>query len=448
MERCVEHIKAAARHGRRPPRAGQPGWSGGYIRGGVRGFDARDRWTWLGLGVAALLAYLVAGPLPQQIDGFGWLAQALLDGRLHLTLAESGAVEQVPRPEGGWYLPYPPTPALVMLPLVAAFGEFDPGLVGAALGALNVVLLHAILRWLGVGWSTSTWLAVGFGFGSVAWWSAATADVWNLAHTTSMTFAFAALALAVSGRAPLAAGLLLGLAAAARLPVGLTLPLYLALYARVALPPLAGSARVARLREAPGLVMAALRAGRWRPALVFLCGLAVPALLVAGYNVARFGSPIEFGYADIPGVATEPWYTDGVLSIGYIPRHIHVIFIRGFDFLDYQFPWFRPNWMGLSLVISTPVLLWLARARSRATFVAFGWLAVGLALIPIVTHGTVGQVQLGYRFSQDVAPILWLMLGYVFRERMPVEAKAAVVIGVLINAYGIWAIYALEFVSF
>lgn len=411
-------------------------------------FDARDRWTWLVLAVAAFLAYHVTGPVPQQVNGFGWLAEALLDGRLHLTLPESGAVEQVPRPEGGWYLPYPPGPTVVLLPLVAVFGNADPGFVGALLGALNVVLLHAILRRIGVGWSASTWLAVGFGFGSVAWWSAGTADVWNFAHTVSMTFALAALLLTFDGRWPLAAGICLGLAAACRLPVGLTLPLYLALWSRATLPPFNTNGIWQRVTELPALVAAALRDARVRPALIFIGGLAIPAALVGGYNLARFGSPFDFGYADIPGVSTEPWYSEGVLSLSYIPRHIHAMFIRGFDLVDFQFPWFRPNWTALSLVISTPVFLWLVKARSRSSLVAFGWLGIALALIPIITHGTVGQTQFGYRFSQDIAPILWLLLGYVFHQRMPIEAKAAVVIGVLVNAYGIWAIYNLNFVSY
>jgi hypothetical protein len=411
----------------------------------VSRFDLRDRWTWVGLAVVAFILYHITGPVPQQVDGFGPLARALLEGRLYLTLPDSGAVEQVLRPEGGWYLPYPPGPAV---PLVAIFADVDPGFVAAILGALNVVLLHVVLRRIGVAWSTATWLAAGFGFGSVAWWSAGTADVWNFAHTVSMTFAFVALLLTVSGRWPLVAGIFFGLAAASRLPIVLTLPLYLALYAHAAVPAISASGALRRVVELPSLARAALRDANLAPVLMFVAGLAIPAGLVAAYNLLRFGSPFDFGYADIPGVATEPWYQDGVLSLSYIPRHLHAMFIRGFDFVDGQYPFFRPNWTALSLVISTPVFLWLAKARSRSTLVAFGWIGVGLALIPIITHGTVGQVQFGYRFSQDIAPILWLLLGYVFRTRMPIEAKVAVLIGILVNAYGIYCIYNLNFVSY
>jgi hypothetical protein len=72
---------------------------------------------------------------------------------------------------------------------------------------------------------------------------------------------------------------------------------------------------------------------------------------------------------------------------------------------------------------------------------------VVLALLPIVTHGTVGQAQFGYRFSLDVAPILWLMLGFVFRAGITRTAQAAIITGVIVNLYGIYAIEQLNFVG-
>jgi hypothetical protein len=80
--------------------------------------------------------------------------------------------------------------------------------------------------------------------------------------------------------------------------------------------------------------------------------------------------------------------------------------------------------------------------------VVVGWIAVLLALLPIVTHGTVGETQFGYRFSLDVAPILWIMLGMLFVRRISLPARLAILLGVLVHAYGIYAITVLEFVSY
>ncbi len=178
-----------------------------------------------------------------------------------------------------------------------------------------------------------------------------------------------------------------------------------------------------------------------------LAGVAIPAALVAAYNLARFGSPFEFGYGMIPGVLDEPWYAQGILSVDYIPRHLHLIFMRGFDYVD-AFPWFRPNWSGASLVLTLPILLWLVKARSSTPLIAYGWVAVGLGLIPDLLHGAPGFAQFGYRFILDVLPIMLLMLGWVFRDRISVEARIAIAIGIVVNAYGVWAVTVAGFVSY
>jgi hypothetical protein len=268
----------------------------------------------------------------------------------------------------------------------------------------------------------------------VEWWVAGTAGTHHDAQVASVTFALLALNFAVRRRWPLLAGLCLGLAAGSRLPVGPTLPLYVALYAGLAFPP----------RRWPD--RAQLVSIGW-----LLLGVAIVALPIALYNLARFGSVLDFGYTRIPSsygmVLDEPWYTNGLNCICYIPRNLHALFIRGFDYVD-QFPWFRPNWTSLSILITTPVVIWLVKARSWAPLVVFGWIAVVLGILPDITHGGVGWAQFGYRRILDVAPVMWILLGWVFRKGMSVEAKAAIVLGIIVNAYGIWAITVLDFVSF
>src|SRR3712207_435266 len=76
----------------------------GYILGGLALFS-----------LAVL--YWVTGPMPVGIDAFVPLADAFLDGRLYY-LDDRPWLERVARPEGGWYVPYPPGPALLVLPFV------------------------------------------------------------------------------------------------------------------------------------------------------------------------------------------------------------------------------------------------------------------------------------------------------------------------------------------
>jgi hypothetical protein len=385
------------------------------------------------LSLASLAALLYLWTVSERVtlDSFLPLADGFLHGRLYIDQPMPW-LELVPRPEGGFYPPFPPMPAVVLMPFVAIFGPtFDQGIATALFGGANVALLWLLLRRAGVASTSAGWLTAVLAVGSVHWWAAGTGTVWLHAQVVAVFFALLALHLAVRRRWPMVAGLLLGCAAASRLPMGLTLPLYVALFMELRFPPW--------LRRPSA---AELRAG----ALV-LAGLAIPAALVAAYNVARFGTPFDFGYARIPGVLDEPWYAQGLLSIDYIPRHLHLIFMRGFDYVD-GFPWFRPNWSGASLVLTTPILLWLVKARAATPLIAYGWIAIGLGLLPDLLHGAPGFAQFGYRFILDVLPIMLLMLGWVFRDRMSIEAKVAIAIGVAVNAYGVWAVTVVNFVSY
>jgi hypothetical protein len=383
------------------------------------------------LAALSALLYLWTVSEPVTLDSFLPLADGFLDGRLYID-QQMPWLELVPRPEGGFYSPFPPMPAIVLVPFIALFGSgFDQGIATALFGGTSVALVWLLLRRAGVASAPRGWLTAAFAVGSVHWWAAGTGTVWLHAQVVAVFFALLALNLAVRRRWPFVAGLLLGCAAASRLPMGLTLPLYLALFLGLQFPPW--------LRRPSGPEI--------RAAAMVLAGVAIPAALVAVYNLARFGSPFEFGYGLIPGVLEEPWYASGILSIEYLPRHLHVIFVRGFDFVD-AFPWFRPNWYGASLVLTMPILLWLVKARSTTPLIAYGWISVVLGLIPNVLHGAPGFAQLGYRFILDVLPVMLLMLGWVFRDRMSIEARIAIGLGILVNAYGVWAVTVADFVSF
>jgi hypothetical protein len=383
------------------------------------------------LTVLALVAYLLTGPTDAGSDSFVPLAQAFLDGRLSIP-ADRPWLELVPAPDGGQYSPFPPVPAVVLMPLVAAAnvvgaGEPASNAYTALAGAANVALVFWLLGRIGVAFVPRQLLTVGFAF-TTHWWVAGMAGTHLWAQTVAVTFTLLALHLAVGRRWPVAAGLLLGLAAGSRLPMGLALPLLLAFYA-----------------------------DRWRPTraqLMLLAGLALPAVAIAAYNVARFASPLDFGYARIPSgefglVTDEPWFRHGLLSPLYIPRHLYAMLLQSFEWVDAA-PFLRPSITGLSLTLSAPFLFLAARAwsvRDRQPLVGVALLSVGLILLPDVMHGSWGFAQFGYRFALDAVPILVLLLGWAYRDRASPWLVAAVALGVAVHAYGIYAINVLEFVS-
>ena len=380
------------------------------------------------LALLALVVYWVTGP---SVIGDMWppLAEAFLSGQLHLD-QDRPWLELVPRPGGGQFVPLPPVPALTLIPAAlvtgpgAPWGELDGNVYASIVGALNVGLAYWLLLGWGVAPSPRRWLIIGFAF-TTHWWVAGMAGPHHYAELCAVMFGLGALNLAVRGATPLAAGLLLGLAAGSRLPAGLALPAVAALYAR---------------------------ASDWRigwEQLRLVAGVAVPAVLLAVYNVSRFGSPIDFGYAHIPSgetglITDEPWFSEGLMSVTYIPRHLKVMFLDGFQIVG-DAPFLRPSLSGASLVLTAPFLFLSVLARGR--IVPWLWLGVVLVLIPDLLWGSWGFAQFGYRRILDVMPLLLLLLGLAYRERSDWILRALVIFGVVVHAYGIWAINVLGFVA-
>ena len=383
------------------------------------------------LTVLAFVAYWLTGPTDPGGDSFAPLADAFLDGRLSIP-QDRPWLELVPALDGGQFSPFPPVPAVVLLPLVAAtrllgLGEPAPNDYAAVVGAANVALVYWLLGRIGVATLPRLLLTAAFAF-TTHWWVAGMAGTHHWAQVVGVLFSLLALHVAVGRRWPVLAGLLLGLAAGARLPMGLALPLLLALYG-----------------------------ARWRPSrahLELLAGLALPALLIAGYNLARFGSPLDFGYARIPSgesglVTDEPWFRHGLVSPMYIPRHLYAILLQSFEWVDVA-PFLRPSFTGLSVILSAPFLFFAARAwgaREREPLVRVALLSVGLILLPDLMHGSWGFAQFGYRFALDAVPVLMLLLGWAYRDRASPWLVAAVALGIAVHAYGTYVINVLEFVA-
>ena len=377
----------------------------------------------IGLALLALVAYWLTGPQAAGGDQYVPLADAFLHGRISIPI-DRPWMELVPVPggEGAQYSPFPPVPALTLMPLVGVLGlfpgvgELSGNVMSAVVGAVNVALAWYLLAGIGVALRPRLVIVIGFAF-TTHWWVAGMAGTHHYAAVVAACFLLVALNLAVRRRLPALAGLTLGLAAGSRLPTGLALPVLLAFFTDRS-------------------------AGRWRPStahLQLLAGLAVPALLFAIYNVARFGSPFDTGYAHIPSgefglVTDEPWFRHGLISPLYIPRHLYAIFIQGPRFVD-VFPYVKPDLTGLSLTLSAPFLFWALRARGP--LVAVTWLGVELVMLPDLMHGSWGFSQFGYRFILDAIPLLLLLLGWAYRERASWTLIAAVAVGVAVHAWGI-----------
>jgi hypothetical protein len=332
-------------------------------------------------------------------------------------------------------VPYPPMPAILALPFVAVFGrEFPAQTYSAFYAGLSVGIVYLVLGRLGLRLRVRArlGLAIVFAFGTVFWFVAVSGSSWYFAHVSAV-FLFSISLLAALTRKPAwIAGLFLGLAALARLPVGLALPLVAA--AQIGLP---------GLRD--------LRTLDWRMvahnALLFAVGISIPAVAYMAFNEARWGTLLDQAYVRIPDVLEDPIYAKhGILSPWYIPRNVFAILFRSWNYVD-DAPWLQPSWWGLGIFLTTPLFLWLLRARLRDPRVAWSLLAIVLVSIPILTHGNVGISQFGYRFSLDFQVPLFVILATVLARGWSRLAKAAAVASIVICAYALWAV-SIDFVAY
>ena len=398
-----------------------------------------ELWGFVALTAASTFIYLLTAPsAPQALDYFNRLADAFLHGRYWLTEAPSWLNELVPIGPGQWVVPYPPMPAILALPFVAIFGHDFPAQVYSAIYAgLAVGVVYLVLGRLNLQIRYRDRLALSgvFAFGTVFWFIAVSGSAWYFAHVSAvLLFSLACLA-ALTRKPAWVAGLLIGCATLCRLPIGLALPFVAA--AQIGLP--GWTELKLRLRtDLPSIL---------RTAVLFGVGLAGPALLYVWFNLERWGTLTDQSYVLIPGVLEDQFYVKhGIESVWYIPRNLFAIFFRSWNYVDDP-PFLQPSWWGLGIFFTTPLLLWLFKARIRDPRVAWALLATALVSIPVLMHGNVGITQFGYRFSLDFQVLLFVILATVVARGWSRLMTAASIASVVICAYALWAI-SIDFVAY
>jgi len=410
-----------------------------------RGVDPRQLVIAIGLVVGAFLVYsFVNHDRRAALDYFVPLADAFLHGRLGLEAAPpSGGYNELVPLGGLLHVVYPPMPAVVLMPFVLVFGPgMDQARVSILFGALNVGLAWWVALGMGARRPTAFVMAVVFGFGSITWFSAQAGTSWHVAHVLALTFALAAIGAAVRDGPPWLIGLLVAAMGLCRLPMLLGTPFFLAYIIHRASHEAGDGQRFA----SGGIsVQAALRSMSMRRlgslGATFAIGLGTPLVLYAAYNAARFGSPLETGYALIPGLLQEWQYQNGFFSVVNIPRKLYAMFLSG-PVEAQAFPWVQSRALGgLSILLTTPVFLWALRSRSRDLFTVGAWAGVALIMIPVLLHADPGGVQFGFRYAQDIYPFLYVLVVRSLVKGIHFEAWLAIGLGLLVNAWGMGSAY-------
>ena len=393
----------------------------------------------LAVVLAMLVLYVLARPSWQVLyDHFVWQASAWLEGEAHIrypvaaTATSRGNAwlhDVVPLadpdglPTGRAIIPFPPLPAVVLLPFVAAFGlATDQVLLSAVIGALDVALAFWVLGRLPVRPWVRVLVTIFVGAGTVLWYAASLGSTWYLAHVVALAPTLAAVGLALEADAAererppgrpwalldgrqVVAGFLLGLAATARLTVILGLPFLV----------LVGGGGTWQRRAASAAV-----------------GAAIPVLALVAYTLAATGQPFNPAYEVLyrSEVGAYPYlgYNGAWAATDprYIPQNLLLMLFAFPDVMPACEPgvprevwsaarcgYLVPRDIGTSLLLTSPAyLLGLAAlpriGRDRA--VAGAAVATLSVAVLNLAHFSQGWVQFGYRFSLDFAPFLLLLV--------------------------------------
>jgi hypothetical protein len=397
----------------------------------------------LAIAIVAFAVYRMTF-VERYYDHFVWQASAFLEGQAGIRYPVLNTADRfgnyffqdvLPIGRAGGseraLIPFPPLPAVLLLPFVAAFGlRADDQLIFTALAAVDVALCWWMIGRLGVSAAVRAAVTVFFAFGTVFWYTAQNTTTWYQAHIVAVGITMAAVGLALGAddraRDPSAAGsaarsagigLLCGLSATARLTTILALPFFL----------LVGPWRDARRRVvAVGL------------------GAAVPVVALVAYNVATTGHVFHPAYDHLyqlearayAGLGYHPdWAAE---DPRYLAQNVGIMLLSTPTFFPDRFrdtlgtidrplcadpealrrlfdpacPIALPKDTGMSVLLTSPALLLAVPAwfdRRRRPIVVAALIAVVLVSLANLMHFSQGWVQFGYRFSNDVVPFVLVL---------------------------------------
>jgi hypothetical protein len=420
-------------------------------------------WVSVALFVLSLVVYLASNPdRPDFYDHFVWQADAFLHGRAEIEYPVSEGPYQndyfqdvLPVSPDRAQIPFPPLPAIVLLPFVAVWGLGTNGAaIAAVLGALNVVLCWVMLLGVTPRRSAALLGTLFYAFGTVAWYAAMLGTTWFLAHVVASTCLFIAIATAVRADTRAVRARAMGGSTA----MGRQLVAGIAFGA-------AATARLTTIAAAPFFVFVGGGRGWSGRAIAAGVGALIPVLLLLGYNLVTAGEFFhpaydflyETEYRPRPDLINADWAAE---DPRYVPQNIGIMLgqlprspvlddpacadapLTLGSILDPECPLLQPDPLGLSLLLTSPAYLLalpVLLGDWRRRLVAGAALAVLAVAIVDLMHFSQGWVQFGYRFSNDFAPfaVVLVALG-IARLRAGWLSIGLVALSVAVNAWGVY----------
>lgn len=312
-------------------------------------------------------------------------------------------------------LPFPPIPAVTLIPFILLFKSITQQQVSVFFGSINILLVYILLKKF-TDSKNAVLLSIFLAFGTVHFWASIVGTTWYFAHIVAITFLLLSL-INHFNKNDFLAGVLFAMAGLCRYPIIF------------------------------GGVFFLLQLIKNRKRLFnFLSGAFIFIPIQLGYDWLRFGSLFETGYFEIyknyinsgyPYTILQLWNSNtpyfGYMDLRNIPLHL-------FTFLVYppiitQNLIINPSPYGMGILFTSQLLFLGLLPNFKIKFernIFLGGLTV--AMIDFM-HYMQGWVQFGYRFLLDFLPFILILLAIKFK--LTKKTLLLLTISIVVNYWGV-----------
>jgi hypothetical protein len=344
----------------------------------------------------ALFLYSLVDPI-RNADGGTNLSVMQADAFVHKKLDVDHDALDVAVVHDKYYVPFPPAPAVVLLPFVRVLGpqRTNVPVIALVLVGVAVWVARRTLARLNVEPRLQPPLLIALVLGSPVWQCVqGAAGVWFFAHVVAFTCLVLALDEALGRSRGWLVGSWVGVAFLSRqLTIAATV-FFVALL-------------VERTRAMDRRV-------RLRKLIGFGGAVACAVGIYLAFNRVRFGSMFDTGYQYLPRTVpflAERFKRHGLFSLAYVPFNLFYLLFQG-PHVTFSTPaelgGIEPDTFGASLLGASPFVLLAFLGRGRFPCARACWAAIALMTAAHLTYINNGFVQWNtQRFTLDYWPLLF-----------------------------------------
>jgi hypothetical protein len=329
-----------------------------------------------------------------------------------------------------WYLPPPPLPAILMMPLayLIGAGNISTSYLSMFFSAINGVLVYLILgqlnqrKWINISTAGNLILVTMFLFGTPHLWVGISGREWFVSQILTVLFLALAVYAALRSWSAWLVGAFIAIAITSRPNSLMTWPFVFAIAMQV-------------LKETQGKVNLK-QAIQWILKTIPPIALAIGSLFF--YNYIRFGNLLDFGYTTINGDPDVVYnvQTWGTFSPHFIWTNLQVMLFKlPWIHLGSRWP-IEPSSIGMSIFLTTPPLIYLFRRYPKQWWIIGAWAAVFFNVVLLILYHNTGSQQFGYRYILDFLVPLITLLAVGLGKKIPWHFVLLVLVSVMINLYG------------